>query len=131
MIITRRNLLGGLGALFVAPAIVRAESIMPVRVMMPDFSEWAFVTRVYRSDVVDAALVQDAVDYVRVMAAARLGPGERFEVLAQKMDFSRAVDVICHGNTHMIMKRHWGDSKPLDLAASFVVGEFVTPESTS
>lgn len=34
-IITRRGLVGGLGALFAAPAIVRASSIMPIRAIKP------------------------------------------------------------------------------------------------
>lgn len=33
MILTRRKLIGGLGLLVAAPAIVRASSIMPVKVM--------------------------------------------------------------------------------------------------
>lgn len=40
MIIERRSLLKGLGLLFVAPAIVKASSLMPVREMMPSVPSW-------------------------------------------------------------------------------------------
>jgi hypothetical protein len=40
MIIARRSLLKGLGALFVAPAIVHIENLMPVRELMPSVPDW-------------------------------------------------------------------------------------------
>ncbi len=41
MILTRRKLIGGMGLLFAAPAIVRASSLMPVKV--PALAEWTGV----------------------------------------------------------------------------------------
>lgn len=40
MIIERRSFLKGISALFIAPAIVRASSLMPVHEMMPGVPDW-------------------------------------------------------------------------------------------
>lgn len=40
MIIERRSFLKGISALFIAPAIVRASSLMPVHEMMPSIPAW-------------------------------------------------------------------------------------------
>lgn len=40
MIIERRSFIKGLAALFVAPAIIRAENLMPIREMVPGVPEW-------------------------------------------------------------------------------------------
>lgn len=37
MILSRRKLIGGIGLLVAAPAIVRASSLMPVKVYQPEF----------------------------------------------------------------------------------------------
>lgn len=36
----RRSFLKGLGALFVAPAIIRAENLMPIKEYMPEVPAW-------------------------------------------------------------------------------------------
>lgn len=36
----RRTFLQGLGMLFIAPAIVRAESLMPIKELMPPVPDW-------------------------------------------------------------------------------------------
>lgn len=42
MILQRRSFLLGLGSLFAAPAIVRAQNIMPVRVIVPDLPSFGY-----------------------------------------------------------------------------------------
>ena len=37
---SRRGFITGLASLVVAPAVVRVESLMPVKVMKPEFQEW-------------------------------------------------------------------------------------------
>lgn len=72
MLLTRRSLLGGIGALLAAPAIVRASSLMPVK-SAPGFAQIHFFQNLACNGELLEARMKDAELVQMQMEAYRLG----------------------------------------------------------
>jgi pectin methylesterase-like acyl-CoA thioesterase len=66
LILPRRSIIKGLGSLLVAPAIIRAEHLMPVKLMTPDGPLVVCVGpgRTFQT-------IKEAVEYVQLVAGSR------------------------------------------------------------